>query len=67
MRITVNSAKCQGHALCVMNAPELIGSSDDDGHAYVLKSEVPTGLETAARMAVEGCPESAIAIEELNQ
>lgn len=64
MRISVDSKKCQGHTLCVMNAPELMGSSDDDGHAVVLRSEVPPDQYDAARLAEAGCPEGAIRIDE---
>jgi ferredoxin len=45
-----------------MNAPTLFGLRDDDGHSYVLVDEVPEVDQTAARKALEGCPERAISI-----
>jgi ferredoxin len=59
MRVIVDSSRCQGHALCVMNAPDLF-DLDDAGHARVLADPVPGGLDTAARAAAGGCPEQAI-------
>jgi ferredoxin len=62
MRVVVDDSKCQGHTLCAMNAPTLFGLRDDDGHSFVLVDEVPEGDETAARKALESCPERAINI-----
>jgi len=62
MRVVVEESKCQGHTLCAMTAPKLFGLRDDDGHSYVLVDEVPADEETAARRAVESCPERAISI-----
>ncbi|MFC5747939.1 ferredoxin [Actinomadura rugatobispora] len=62
MRVTVDRTRCQGHALCVMNAPDLF-DLDDEGRAGVLADPVPRDLGTAAREATGGCPEQAIAIE----
>jgi ferredoxin len=59
MRVIVDSNRCQGHALCVMNAPDLF-DLDDAGHARVLANPVPDGLDAAARAAEGGCPEQAI-------
>ncbi len=62
MRISVDAKKCQGHTLCVMNAPQLFGSSEEDGHAIVLKPEVGPEDYDAARTAQTGCPEDAISL-----
>jgi len=64
MRLSVDQAKCQGHTVCGMAAPELFGSSDDDGHAIVLVPDVPEQYQESARLAEASCPERAIAIEE---
>jgi ferredoxin len=61
MLLTVDPSRCQGHALCVMHAPDLF-DLDEEGHSQVLSDTVPTGLEAAARAAESGCPEQAIAI-----
>ena len=62
MRVVVDDSKCQGHTLCAMNATTLYALRADDGHSYVLVDEVPEGEETAARKALESCPERAISI-----
>ena len=62
MRVTVDQSRCQGHALCVMHAPELF-DLDDGGHAFVVADPVPDGLDEAAYQAEAGCPEEAITAE----
>ncbi|SNQ49909.1 conserved hypothetical protein [Frankia canadensis] len=64
MRIRIEDAECQGHALCAMNAPDLIDTSEQDGHAVALVSEVPPELVPTARLAELGCPERAIVLED---
>lgn len=64
MKIRVDEERCQGHTLCAMAAPELIGLRDEDGHAFVESEEVPEGLEGKARNAAATCPERAILVEE---
>jgi ferredoxin len=64
MRVRVDDAKCQGHTLCAMNAPQLFGLRDDDGHSYVLHEQVSPDEEEAARAASLSCPEWAIEIIE---
>lgn len=62
MRVMVDASRCQGHALCAMNAPEVF-DLDDEGHARVLADPVPDGMSAAARAAEGGCPEQAITVE----
>lgn len=64
MRLTVDSDRCQGHALCGYHAPELIGLTEEEGHAYVLLENVPPELEDTARKAVMACPEEAISVHD---
>ncbi len=59
MRVIVDSSRCQGHALCLVHAPDLF-DLDDAGHARVLADPVPDGLDAAARAAEGGCPERAV-------
>jgi ferredoxin len=62
MRVIVERSRCQGHALCAMNAPDLF-DLDDEGHSRVLADPVPAGLDGAARAAEAGCPERAITVD----
>ena len=63
MRITLDSAACQGHGRCYALAPELF-DSDDEGYAVlkVVDGVVPAGQEDAARLAADNCPEYAIEV-----
>lgn len=59
MRVSVDSARCQGHGQCAMTAPAVFGS-DTQGMAVLLVEEVPDEQEAAVEMAVLRCPERAI-------
>jgi ferredoxin len=63
MRVQVDRSRCQGHARCWAEAPDLY-LLDDDGYSAVDDVEVPLGLEDAARRGAAACPERAIAIVE---
>ena len=63
MRVQVDRSRCQGHARCWAEVPELY-LLDDDGYSAVDDVEVPPGLEEAARRGADACPERAIAIVE---
>jgi len=62
MRATVDRGRCQGHAQCVLNVPDLFALDDKDSHAYVLLDPVPDNLAKLARSAVTSCPERAISL-----
>jgi ferredoxin len=62
MRVVVDAQSCQGHGLCTVCAPDLL-DIDDDGRAKVLFDPVPVEQVSAARSAVETCPEQALSIE----
>ena len=61
MKVTVDHAKCQGHARCHATSPELF-PIDDDGYSAIDEVEVPAGQEGLARKGAAGCPERAITI-----
>ena len=63
MRIRVDRATCQGHALCAGTAPDLY-TLDEEGYSNVGEVEVPAGLEEQARRGMQACPEGAITIVE---
>jgi ferredoxin len=63
MHVTVDRAKCQGHARCFAICPEVF-ELDDVGYAIANHVSVPPALEEAARRAVDACPEYAIEAEE---
>ena len=62
MRIHLDPDVCQGHGRCYTLAPDLF-DADEVGHCVLLVTEVPEGLEDAARNGVENCPEQALFLE----
>ncbi len=63
MQLHLDSATCQGHGRCYALAPDLF-DSDDEGYAVLkVTGEVPPGLEDAAALAADNCPEFAISLE----
>lgn len=64
MNVSVDSAKCTGHARCNAVAPQIF-TLDDDGYSNIGKDlPVPAGLESAARNGAANCPEGAIILSE---
>ncbi|MBW8711419.1 MAG: ferredoxin [Mycobacterium sp.] len=64
MKVFVDSARCQGHTLCSMIAPDSFELSDIDGTSSPANEVVPADQEDAVREAAHSCPEQAISIEE---
>lgn len=63
MKVRVDSARCQGHTLCAMIAPEVFELDDIDGHAQPINERVPGELRQQVRDAARSCPEQAITFE----
>ncbi|HUF99474.1 MAG TPA: ferredoxin [Ilumatobacter sp.] len=61
MKVTIDSALCNGHGRCYSLSPTVF-DSDDDGTSHVIVEEVEGDLLAAARIAVANCPERAITI-----
>jgi ferredoxin len=61
--IRVDSAKCQGHAMCYGVDPELF-PLDEQGFSAVSERTIADPDLDAARRAVEACPERAISVHE---
>jgi sterol 14-demethylase len=63
-RVCVDRDLCQGHAVCVSEAPEVFGLERVD-NKVVLKSESPDpALRQRVELAVRHCPTRALSIEE---
>jgi ferredoxin len=64
LKIRVDQEKCQGHARCKSQAPELF-DLDEYGNAHQRgDGAVPVGLEENAWLARSNCPELAIEVTE---
>lgn len=60
MKVAVDSARCAGHAQCVVACPSVF-DSDEQGYAVLVnEGVVPEGDEVAAGDAIAACPERAI-------
>jgi len=62
MRVSVNREHCQGHAQCLVIAPDVFDLDDADGRATVLADPVPATAADSARDAADRCPEQAISV-----
>jgi len=61
-RVAVDADLCQGHAVCVSEAPEVFAL--EDGKVKLLQSTLDAGLRESVRLAVRHCPTRALSIEE---
>jgi ferredoxin len=62
MKIAVVPGRCQGHALCAGEAPDVF-RLDDDGFNVTPPTDVDPADEAAVRRAVANCPERALRVE----
>ncbi|WP_235486683.1 ferredoxin, partial [Frankia sp. AvcI1] len=62
MRLTIDTARCQGHGRCYDLAPELF-TDDDSGYGEVTVADVPADRVELARRAAEACPERAVLLD----
>lgn len=65
MRVFVDDDACRGHGVCAAVCPEVF-TITDGGYAEATESDVPQGLQAAARDAIDACPEHAIHVTEEN-
>lgn len=63
MKISLDSAKCVGHAQCHAVDPDMF-PIDDAGYSTLEAHMVPVGDEGVARQGVAACPEQALVLEE---
>ena len=62
-RIEVDLDLCQGHTVCVTEAPELFGFDDDERKVILLGEQVPDELRKKVELAVEHCPTRALTLK----
>ena len=63
MHVSVDARLCSGQGRCYVLSPGLF-TSDEDGFCVERGTtrEVPAGQQAAAQLAVDSCPEGAIAL-----
>ena len=64
VKVTVDFGLCQGHAVCVSEAPEVFRVDERTGKLTVLQERPPEELRSKVLLAVRYCPTRALAIEE---
>ncbi|MEE3849451.1 ferredoxin [Gordonia sp. LSe1-13] len=60
MRVDVDRQLCEGHAQCVLLAPEVFDVGDDD--LAVWQENPPEAARESVRAAVSACPRQAISM-----
>jgi ferredoxin len=63
IRVTVNTARCEGHSMCRDAAPDVF-ALDDDGVATVLLDPIPENLTGQAEAGARACPVMAISVDD---
>jgi ferredoxin len=62
--VSVDTARCQGHARCLAFAPEMF-DFDDEGYAFVPADKSQHAeLSDDIRQAVANCPERAVIVND---
>jgi sterol 14-demethylase len=65
VRVRVDLGLCQGHAVCVSEAPEVFRLTSDATKVEVLQAEAPAALRDKVALAVKHCPTHALTTEEI--
>ena len=63
MKVRIDRDLCQGHGVCMGEAPEVF-RVDDDGHVTILLEAPPEALRGKLADAVRYCPTGAISLED---
>ncbi len=64
MRIDIDTRKCVGAGICVIEDPRIFRFREGSKQAMVTHREVPLALETKMRNIARQCPNGAIIVEE---
>jgi ferredoxin len=62
MKVSLNSALCQGHGRCYEIAPQIF-TDDEAGHSVLERPDVDGDLAEVAAEAARACPELAITLQ----
>lgn len=64
MRVTVDRDLCQGHGMCVLEAPEVFALGKRDDQVTIVDETPDESLRGKVRKAVAYCPTTALAVED---
>ena len=62
MNLSINRSLCQGHARCIIFAPEIVDIDDDGIAVRTTSGPIPLELEAKAILVEANCPEAAVTI-----
>lgn len=63
MKVSVDSDRCMGHAMCAARAPEVYHVTEESGMNEMGAFEVPDALADAATRGARACPERIITVD----
>jgi ferredoxin len=63
MRVIADLDLCQGHQMCLIEAPEVFGFDEAEDHVVVLAEQPDESLRTKVDQAVRYCPAMALSVE----
>ena len=66
LRVIVDRGACCGYGVCAQICPEIFGL-DDNGMVVLKMETVPSGLEDKAREGAQACPQSALAVQDIEE
>ena len=64
MRIKPDLDLCQGHAVCLQEAPEVFELDPDTHRVVVLQENPPEAAHEAVKRALKYCPTFALSLED---
>jgi ferredoxin len=64
MKVVLDPGLCQGHGMCVLEAPEVFELAKNATTVTLLTTEVPDQLLEDVRQAVKYCPNAALSLED---
>ena len=64
MRVVADLDLCQGHQMCLVEAPAVFGFDEDADHVEILVEQPDDALRPQVDNAVQYCPAMALSVEE---
>ena len=64
MKVVADLDLCQGHQMCLGEAPDVFDFDDDADQVVVLQEHPDESLRSQVESAVKYCPAMALAVEE---
>jgi sterol 14-demethylase len=66
-RVALDRTLCQGHAVCVSEAPEVFRLAPDGRISELKIEDVPAGLRSKVELAVKHCPTRALSLRSVEE